>query len=139
MNATGANTKGFTLIELLVVLVIITLLATLVGPKMFNKLGSSKVKVARAQIELLTSGLDTYRLDVGMYPSTRQGLAALRHAPDGVRHWDGPYLSNPVPDDPWGRSYHYQRPGKDGPFALYTLGRDGKPGGEGEDQDVGQF
>ncbi len=130
--------KGFTLIEMLVVLVIITLLATLVGPKLFSKIGSSKVKVARAQIELLTSGLDTYRLDVGHYPTTGQGLAALRTAPDGVKHWDGPYLSRPVPADPWENPYHYKRPGKNEPFALYTLGRDDKAGGKGEDQDIGE-
>jgi len=131
--------KGFTLIEMLVVLVIITLLATLVGPKLFNKIGSSKIKVAGAQIELLTSGLDTYRLDIGRYPTTKQGLAALRQAPDAVKHWDGPYLSKSVPLDPWDNPYHYKRPGKKGPFALYTLGRDGKQGGEGEDQDIGDF
>jgi len=82
--------KGFTLIEMLVVLVIITLLATLVGPKLFNKVGSSKIKVAAAQIELISSGMDTYRLDVGRFPTTEQGLAALRKAPSGVKHWDGP-------------------------------------------------
>ncbi len=133
------SASGFTLIELLVVLVIITLLATLVGPKLFSKIGSSKIKVAGAQIELLTSGLDTYRLDVGHYPATKQGLAALRKAPNAVKHWDGPYLSKPVPLDPWDYPYHYKRPGKNGPFALYTLGRDGKPGGKGEDQDIGEF
>jgi len=130
---------GFTLIEMLVVLVIITLLATLVGPKLFQKVGSSQVKVAGAQIELLSSGLDTYRLDVGRFPSTEQGLAALRKAPSGARHWDGPYLSKPVPNDPWEHPYHYKVPGKDNPYALYTLGRDGKKGGEKEDQDQGLF
>jgi len=131
--------KGFTLIEMLVVLVIITLLATLVGPKLFQKVGSSQVKVAAAQIELLSSALDTYRLDVGHFPTTAQGLAALRKAPSGVRHWDGPYLSKPVPKDPWGYPYHYKVPGTDNPYALYTLGRDGKSGGEKEDQDQGLF
>jgi len=131
--------QGFTLIEMLVVLVIITLLATLVGPKLFGKISSSKIKVAAAQIELLSSGLDTYRLDVGRYPTTEQGLLALRKAPSGVKHWDGPYLSKPVPNDPWDSPYHYNRPGKDNPYALYTLGRDGKKGGDKEDQDQGQF
>ena len=131
--------KGFTLIEMLVVLVIITLLATLVGPKLFSKVGSSKIKVATAQIELISSGLDTYRLDVGRFPTTEPGLAALRKPPSGVRHWDGPYLSKPVPADPWDHPYHYKRPGTDGPYALYTLGRDGKKGGEKEDQDQGLF
>jgi len=131
--------KGFTLIEMLVVLVIITLLATLVGPKLFGKVGSSKIKVAAAQIELISSGLDTFRLDVGSYPTTEQGLAALRTAPAGVKHWDGPYLSKDVPLDPWGNAYRYKRPGKDGPYALYSLGRDNAEGGEKEDQDQGQF
>jgi len=130
---------GFTLIEMLVVLVIITLLATLVGPKLFGKLASSKVKVAGAQIELLSSSLDTYRLDVGHYPTTKQGLQALRQDPKGVKNWDGPYLSKPVPVDPWGNAYHYIRPGKSNPYALYSLGRDGVSGGKGEDKDQGQF
>jgi len=131
--------QGFTLIEMLVVLVIITLLATLVGPKLFGKIGSSKIKVAAAQIELLSSGLDTYRLDVGRYPSTKQGLEALRKAPASAKHWDGPYLSKAIPVDPWDHAYHYKNPGKENPYALYTLGRDGVEGGEKEDQDQGQF
>jgi len=133
------NEQGFTLIEMLVVLVIITLLATLVGPKLFSKVGSSQVKVAAAQIELLSSSLDTYRLDVGRYPTTEQGLQALRKSPKGVKNWDGPYLSKPVPLDPWGNAYHYKLPGKNEPYALYTLGRDGSEGGEKEDKDQGQF
>ena len=133
------NKQGFTLIEMLVVLVIITLLATLVGPKLFGKIGSSKVKVAAAQIELLSSALDTYRLDVGQYPTTKQGLQALRKVPEGVKNWDGPYLSKVVPLDPWGNAYHYKRPGKDNPYSLYTLGRDGVEGGEKEDKDQGQY
>jgi len=139
LNKKDNQEAGFTLIEMLVVLVIITLLATLVGPKLFQKVGSSQVKVAGAQIELLSSALDTYRLDVGDYPTTTQGLTALRKAPDGVKHWDGPYLSKSVPADPWDQPYHYKKPGKDNPYALYTLGRDAKKGGEKEDQDQGLF
>jgi len=131
--------QGFTLIEMLVVLVIITLLATLVGPKLFSKVGSSQVKVAAAQIELLSSSLDTYRLDVGHYPTTEQGLQALRKAPKGVKSWDGPYLSKKVPLDPWNNAYHYKNPGKENPYALYSLGRDGVKGGEKEDKDQGQY
>ena len=131
--------RGFTLIEMLVVLVIITLLATLVGPKLFNKIGSSKVKVAGAQLELIVSALDTYRLDVGNYPTTEQGLLALRKEPEGVKNWDGPYLAKEVPLDPWDTPYHYKFPGKDNPFALYTLGKDGTEGGEDEDLDQGTF
>ncbi len=131
--------RGFTLIEMLVVLVLITLLAGLVGPKLFQKVGSSKVKVATTQIELISSALDTYRLDVGRYPSTSQGLEALRKIPEGVKNWDGPYLSKPVPLDPWDSAYKYKLPGKENPYALYTLGLDSEVGGDGEDQDIGYF
>jgi len=139
LDVRKSDDEGFTLIEMLVVLVIITLLATLVGPKLFQKIGSSKIKVAAAQIELISSALDTYRLDVGHFPSTEQGLKALRKAPAGVKHWDGPYLSKPVPLDPWEYAYHYKLPGKDGSYALYTLGQDNAEGGEKEDQDQGLF
>ena len=133
------NSFGFTLIEMLVVLVLITLLAGLVGPKLFQKVGSSKTKVASVQIELIVSGLDTYRLDVGRFPTTAQGLAVLRVKPENSRNWDGPYLSEDIPNDPWDQPYIYKRPGKIGPFALYTYGLDGEEGGEGEDQDLGKF
>lgn len=124
---------------MLVVLVIITLLATLVGPQLFNRVGSSKVKVAYAQIELISSALDTYRLDIGRYPTSEQGLSALRKQPDGLAKWDGPYLAKDVPLDPWDKAYIYKNPGKEHPFALYSLGRDGAQGGDGEDQDQGFF
>lgn len=129
---------GFTLIELLVVLVLISLLAGLVGPSLFNKVGSSKTKVAEAQIELLTSALNTYRLDMGTYPTTEQGLQALMAAPQGAANWDGPYLSKDLPQDPWDRPYQYERKA-DHSMALYTLGRDNQRGGEGEDQDIGRL
>ena len=130
---------GFSLIEMLVVLVLMAMLAGLVGPRLFQKVGSSKVKVAQSQIELLTSALDTYRLDVGRYPTTQQGLGALRREPEGARNWDGPYIAKDVPFDPWEMPYHYKAPGEDGPFALYSLGLDGEEGGEDENQDVGTF
>ena len=130
--------SGFTLIEMLVVLVLIGLLAGLVGPQLFQKVGSSKTNVASAQIELLSSALDTYRLDVGQYPTTEYGLSALRTRPEGLSRWDGPYMSRDIPLDPWDRPYLYKRPGENGPYALYSLGMDGEEGGEGEDQDVGQ-
>ncbi|KLV05839.1 general secretion pathway protein GspG [Photobacterium aquae] len=130
--------RGFTLIEMLVVLVLISLLAGLVGPKLFNKVGSSKTKVASAQIELFSSALNTYRLDVGDYPTTEQGLPALMSAPGSAVGWDGPYLAKDVPADPWGKAYMYKL--KDnGDFALYTLGKDGKEGGTGENEDIGVF
>lgn len=132
------RSKGFTLIELLVVLVLISLLAGLVGPRLFNQVGSSKTKVAGAQIELLVSALNTYRLDIGQYPTTEQGLNALMEAPSGVVGWNGPYLAKSVPLDPWNNPYRYQlKPDHD--FALFSYGRDNKAGGEGEDQDVGRF
>ncbi len=133
------NNDGFTLIEMLVVLVLITLLAGLVGPKLFQKVGSSKTKVAAVQMELIASALDTYRLDVGQYPDTDQGLPALRVMPKNVKNWDGPYLSEDIPNDPWDNPYFYTRPGKTGAYALYTLGLDAAEGGEGEDQDLGKF
>ncbi len=129
------NRYGFTLIELLVVMVIIGLLAALVAPRLFPKLGKGKQAAAKAQIELLGQALDQYRLDVGSYPSTTEGLNALMTNPGGDK-WDGPYLKKNVPLDPWGNPYNYQSPGSHGEYDLYSLGRDNKPGGEGEDKDV---
>lgn len=131
-----SNSKGFTLVELLVVLVILGLLAALVGPKLFPKLGKGKQAAAKAQIELLEQGLDQYRLDVGAYPTTQEGLNALMSNPGGAEKWDGPYLKKGLPNDPWGKPYHYQSPGSHGEYDLFSYGRDGSPGGEGEDKDV---
>ena len=131
-----SDKRGFTLVELLVVLVILGLLAALVGPKLFTKLGKGKQAAAKAQIELLEQGLDQYRLDVGNYPTTQEGLNALMSNPGGVEKWDGPYLKKGLPDDPWGKPYHYQSPGTHGEYDLFSYGRDGSPGGEGEDKDV---
>ncbi len=126
---------GFTLIELLIVMVILGLLAALVAPKMFQKVGTSKIKAAKAQIALLGTALDAYRLDVGRYPTTEQGLQALRVNP-GYDTWDGPYLPKDVPKDPWGRDYVYRNPGQHGDYDLYSLGADGQEGGDGENADV---
>ncbi len=130
-----SNHRGFTLIELLVVMVIIGLLAALVAPRLFPKLGKGKQSAAKAQIELLGQALDQYRLDVGSYPSTQEGLNALMVNP-GVDKWEGPYLKKNLPVDPWGKPYIYQNPGTHGEYDLYSYGRDNKPGGEGEDKDV---
>lgn len=127
---------GFTLLELLVVVAIIGLLAGYVGPRYFGQIGKAEVKAARAQIDALEKSLDAYRLDIGRYPSTEQGLGALMVAPSGVGKWSGPYLKKAIPPDPWGRSYLYKSPGEHGEFDLYSLGRDGAPGGSGEDADV---
>ncbi len=129
------NKKGFTLVELLVVMVIIGLLAALVGPRLFPKLGKGKQAAAKAQIELLGQALDQYRLDTGSYPTTEQGLNALVTNP-GVEKWEGPYLKKGLPVDPWGKPYVYQHPGSHGEYDLISYGKDGKPGGEGEDKDV---
>lgn len=128
---------GFTLIELLVVLVILGLLAGLVGPQVMRYLGDSKTRTAELQIEDLSAALDLYRIDVGSYPSSSQGLEALVSEPQGVRNWNGPYLRrNTVPEDPWGNAYNYRHPGEHGAFDLWTHGADNRPGGEGENQEV---
>ena len=127
---------GFTLLELLVVMVIIGLLAAYVGPKYFSQIGKSEVKTAKAQIVGFEKALQNYRLDVGRYPTTEQGLAALTSRPPNVAKWDGPYLEKSVPRDPWGRAYIFVSPGEHGDFDLISLGRDGRVGGEGEDGDV---
>ncbi len=132
-----ARSAGFTLIELLVVLVILGLLAGLVGPQVMKYLGESKTKTARLQIEDLAAALDLYRLEVGRYPSTEEGLTALVEKPADAKNWAGPYLrKRQVPTDPWGNEYSYRFPGENGPFDLYTLGMDNADGGEGESQDV---
>lgn len=128
--------QGFTLIELLIVMVILGLLAALVGPRMFGKVGKSRQKAANAQISLLETALDIYRLDIGKYPTTEQGLQALRVKPDGVEKWDGTYLPKDVPLDPWGNPYVYESPGEHGDYDIISLGADGDPGGEGEDTDI---
>jgi len=127
---------GFTLLELLVVIVIIGLLATLIAPRYFDQVGKSNVKVAKAQVVALEKALDQYRLDVGQYPSTEQGLAALLSRPAGVDKWAGPYLKKAVPPDPWGRPYHYKSPGEHGDIDLASYGADGQPGGTGEAEDA---
>lgn len=105
-----AALRGFTLLELLVVMVIIGLLAGIVAPQYFAQIGKSNTKVARAQIESFGQALDQYRIDVGQYPTTEQGLLALRQAPQQVARWQGPYLKRDIPDDPWGHPYIYRRP-----------------------------
>ena len=131
-----ADRRGFTLIELLVVMIILGLLAALVGPRLFGTLGKSKLRAAKAQIELFGTALDTFRLDVGTYPTSNEGLQALRSNPGGQEEWDGPYLPKEVPQDPWKRPYIYNSPGENGDYDLLSYGADGSPGGSGEDQDV---
>lgn len=128
--------RGFTLVEILVVIIIIGLLAALVGPRLFGKVGVAKQKAAKAQIELFGTALDAFRLDVGRYPTTEEGLKALREKPPGVEKWDGPYLPKEIPLDPWGRAYVYRSPGEHGEYDLISYGRDGVEGGQGEDEDI---
>ncbi len=133
--------SGFTLIELIVVIVVIAVLAGLVGPMVLGNVGDAKVQAARAQIELFGLALDAYRLDNDEYPSTEQGLAALRVQPITEplpRRWRGPYLRKDVPLDPWGRPYVYVAPGQVNPssYDLLSYGRDGQSGGEGENADL---
>lgn len=128
--------RGFTLLELLVVMVVLGLLAGLVAPKYFSQIGKSEAKTARAQLESLAKALDLYRLDNGRYPSTEQGLAALVARPGDATKWGGPYLQKNVPADPWGRHYAYLSPGERGEYDLFSLGRDGQPGGDGDNGDI---
>ncbi|MCD6273598.1 MAG: type II secretion system major pseudopilin GspG [Deltaproteobacteria bacterium] len=130
------NKKGFTLIEILIVMVILGLLAALVGPKMFGKVGKSRQKAAKAQISLLETSLDTFRLDMGRYPTSEEGLEALRTKPADSAKWDGPYIPKKVPLDPWGNPYEYQLPGENGEYDLTSFGADGTADGEGENKDI---
>jgi general secretion pathway protein G len=139
----STDPRGFTLIELLVVIVVIAILAGLVGPMVFRNVGDAKITAAKAQLELFGLALDQYRLDNDYYPSTSQGLEALRTMPQGepgARNWRGPYLKKAIPLDPWGHTYIYKIPGDKNPngYDLLTYGRDGRPGGDGEDADLAE-
>ncbi len=136
--AVAAN--GFTLVEVLVVLGILTFLALIVAPQVIGYLGRAKTDTARLEIENIAAALDFYRLDVGSYPGEEQGLDALVNNPGDVQGWRGPYLKKAeAVDDPWRRDYRYRIPGEHGEFDLFTLGADDSPGGEDEDQDVGNW
>jgi general secretion pathway protein G len=127
---------GFTLLELLVVMVIIGLLASYVAPRYFSQIGKSEAGVARAQLDAFDKALSQYRLDMGRYPTTEQGLVALVKRPSEESRWNGPYLSKNIPPDPWGRPYIYRSPGEHGEYDLFSLGRDGQPGGTGDAADI---
>jgi general secretion pathway protein G len=128
--------RGFTLIELLVVLAILAMLAALVVPRVFKNLDKAKVDTAKAQIAALESALGSYRLDVGSFPTTDQGLQALRTRPVGVENWDGPYLPKDIPLDPWKHPYAYRCPSEHGDYEIISYGADGREGGEGVDKDI---
>ena len=136
----GPHARGFTLLELLVVMVIIGLLAGFVAPRYFAQVGKSRVKAAKAQIDALDKAIEQFRLDVGRLPSTEEGLAALNAPPQGITNWGGPYLKKDVPLDPWGHQYVYVQPGThQNDFDLISYGRDGQPGGTGEDADITNY
>jgi len=143
-SQSSARRRAFTLLELLVVIIVLGLLAGLVAPQIFGRVGEAKVTTARTQMSLLGTALDSYRLDNGAYPTTEQGLQALREKPTREplpMNWRGPYLRKAIPLDPWGRPYSYKSPGERtvNGYDLASLGRDGKAGGTGEDEDqVGQ-
>lgn len=125
------------MIELLIVMIILGLLAALVGPRMFGKAEKARQKASKDQISLFETAIDTYRLDVGKFPTTEQGFQALRVRPAGVGdRWDGPYLKKDIPLDPWGNPYSYKYPGEHGDYDIVSMGADGKPGGDGEDADI---
>lgn len=136
---TAVLQRGFTLLEMLVVLVIIGLVASLVGPQLLGRVDSSRVTAADTQIRMLKGALDTLRLDVGRFPTAEEGLNLLMSQPSDERtrrKWQGPYLSEAVPLDPWGSPYQY-KPKNSTNVILYSFGADGKAGGEGIDADVG--
>lgn len=130
---------GFTFIEMLVVLLIIGLLVAVVAPEYMGRGEKAKVQTAQAQIELLGTALDTFRLDVGRYPTTQEGLEALRRQPGGLDRWDGPYIRKDVPLDPWGERYIYNSPGEHGLYDLFSYGADKAPGGEGTNRDIASW
>jgi general secretion pathway protein G len=132
----SSASAGFTLIELIVVVVIIGLLAGLVLPQFIRQEEKAKMKTAKAQIELFGTALDTFRLDVGRYPSTEEGLQALRQKPGALERWDGPYLKKDLPEDPWGKAYVYRSPGEHGPYDILSYGADGVQGGDGDNRDI---
>ncbi|MCB1894148.1 MAG: type II secretion system major pseudopilin GspG [Zoogloeaceae bacterium] len=132
--------QGFTLVELLVVLAILGLLAGLVGPRVLNQLGGAKSKTANVQIKDFEQALELYKLDVGRFPSSDEGLSALVSKPAAATGWNGPYLKRKdIPSDPWGRAYQYAAPGQHSEVDIYSYGADGSAGGEGENADVGNW
>jgi general secretion pathway protein G len=129
--------RGFSLIELIVVLVILGLLATVVGPRVMNRLAQGKTEIAKLQIDQLDGALGLFRFDVGRYPTTAEGLQALIDNPSGIQNWSGPYLDKrSLPKDPWSREYQYRSPGQNGDYDLWSSGADGVEGGEEENADV---
>ena len=130
------NKKGFTLIEIIIVVIIMSLIATLIVPRLFKKVESSKRRIAKTQIILIENAIKMFKLDTGRYPTTAEGLKGLMEKPAGITNWDGPYLEKGLPKDPWSRDYLYVYPGKNYIFEITSLGADGKEGGEDENKDI---
>lgn len=139
-NSDLRSQKGFTLIEVMVVIIIISLMAAFVVPTIFGKLSKAKQNAAFTQIELFGTALDSYRLDVGSYPTTSEGLQALLTRPSAAENWEGTYLKKTeLPLDPWNHAYHYESPGSHWEYDLYSFGKDNAEGGEGEDKDIASW
>ncbi len=129
--------RGFTLLELVMVLVIIGVILAMVGPRVFTNLGRANAEVAKTKMEQIAGQLELFKLDVGRYPTTQEGLGALLTAPSGLANWNGPYIRDAkLLKDPWSNDFIYRSPGEKGPFDILSFGADGKEGGEGENKDV---
>lgn len=138
-NRQHRTNRGFSLIELIVVLVILGLLATVVGPRVMDRLGKGKSEIAKLQIDQLEGALGLFRFDVGRYPTTGEGLGALIQN-SGIQNWSGPYVDKQsLPKDPWGREYEYRSPGVHGDYDLYSYGADGVEGGQDDNADIGSW
>ena len=137
LNQKEKRVSGFTLIELLIVMIIIGLLAAFVVPKLIGRVDESKQTAAKAQIELISTAIDIYKLDTGKYPLQDTGLSALNTKSEDVDNWNGPYLKKEkVPKDPWGADYIYKYPGEHGDFDIISYGADGAEGGDGDNEDI---
>lgn len=139
VNGKENKNKGFTLVELLIVLLIVSLLAALVGPTLYQKINPAKQSAVRAQIKNFSTALDSFLVDVGRYPTNREGLDALFYRPDGLQAWNGPYVKKEVPKDPWNNPYIYHSPGRYGPYEIISYGADGVEGGENENSDINNW
>jgi len=133
------TSRGFTLMELLLVLVIIGLLSAIVAPTLYQRIKPAKITAAREQMGNFSVALDSFFVDMGRYPTTSEGLNALRTKPDSSEKWKGPYLQKEIPTDPWGKPYIYRSPGRNGGYEIISLGEDGREGGEGDNADINSW